>query len=185
MAVATLGYALLGLLARGSLSGYELAQRMNGTVRFFWQARHSQIYPELARLEAAGFVTHEVVPQQTRPDKKVFTPTPAGLDALRRWATAPVEPLAVRDELVLKAFCLWLADRPAAVALFREQERLHRDQLAEYEGFRTEMEQGCAAALRRTDSPGWATYITLRRGLGYEREAAEWCGWVADELERG
>jgi DNA-binding PadR family transcriptional regulator len=183
-AASTLGYGLLGLLARTPLSGYELAQQMKGTVRFFWHARHSQIYPELARLEAAGLVTHEVVPQHDRPDKKVYSPTPAGMEALRRWVTAPTEPLAVRDELVLKAYSLWLADPASAVALFREHERLHRAQLARYEEFRQQFEQEYSSILDRADSPEWASYATLRRGLLYEREVAEWCAWVAGELER-
>ena len=183
MTASALGYALLGLLARSPLSGYDLAQQMKGTVAFFWQARHRQIYPELARLEQAGLVAHEVVPQRDRPDKKVYAPTPAGLEALRRWATAPAEPHAVRDELVLKAHSLWLADPAAGAALVREQERQHRAQLACYEDYRAEMEQHCGPALLRPDTPEWATYATLRRGLGYERELADWCAWVADQLE--
>ena len=54
----TLGYALLGLLARRALSGYDLAREMKRPVGYFWQARHSQIYPQLARLEALGLVAH-------------------------------------------------------------------------------------------------------------------------------
>jgi DNA-binding PadR family transcriptional regulator len=81
----TLGYALLGLLAREPLSGYDLAQQMKGPVAFFWQAQHSQIYPELARLEKDGLVQFEVVPQYDRPAKKVYAPTEAGRAALRAW----------------------------------------------------------------------------------------------------
>ena len=50
----TLGYAILGLLSREDLSGYDLTQRMAGRVGYFWSARHSQIYPELAKLEDGG-----------------------------------------------------------------------------------------------------------------------------------
>jgi Virulence activator alpha C-term len=35
---------------------------------------------------------------------------------------------------------------------------------------------------RRT--PEFATYATLRRGIGYENELAEWCAWLAADLER-
>ncbi|HEY3085299.1 MAG TPA: PadR family transcriptional regulator [Candidatus Dormibacteraeota bacterium] len=54
MAVTTLGYAILGLLARQSLSGYDLARRLRRPIGFYWTARHSQIYPELRRLTALG-----------------------------------------------------------------------------------------------------------------------------------
>ena len=41
--VPTLGYALLGLLARGALSGYDLARQMRRPVGYFWQARRGTV----------------------------------------------------------------------------------------------------------------------------------------------
>jgi DNA-binding PadR family transcriptional regulator len=168
----TLGHALLGLLARESLSGYDLTRLMRARVGFFWQARHSQIYPELARLEGNGLVTHVVVEQQDRPDKKVYEITAAGQSALKEWVTRPVEQRAARDELVLKAYSMWLADPERAVALFREERG-------------SWMEKEWAEDLHRLDSPRFASYAALQRGIVYERGYAEWCGWVADQLERG
>jgi len=78
-----LGYALLTLLARGPLSGYELAQRMKRPLGFFWQAQHSQIYPELADLEEQGCVFHQVIVQEDRPQKKLYTITELGRSALK------------------------------------------------------------------------------------------------------
>ena len=51
-------YALMGLLSLGGgLTGYELKQRADNTMRFYWQApAMSQVYTELARLTAAGLV---------------------------------------------------------------------------------------------------------------------------------
>src|SRR5438270_4169475 len=100
--VTALGYALLSLLARELLSGYDIARYMQVPVGFFWQARHSQIYPELARLEAQGLVTHQVVEQRDRPDKKLYSITGAGHAALRQWVTEPTADPPVRNELVLK-----------------------------------------------------------------------------------
>jgi DNA-binding PadR family transcriptional regulator len=181
----TLGHALLGLLARESLSGYDLTNLMRARVGFFWQARHSQIYPELARLEGKGLVTHVVVEQQDRPDKKVYEITAAGLSALKEWVTRPVEQRAARDELVLKAYSMWLADPERVVALFREQQRVHKEQLLDYEERGSWMEKEWGEDLHRLDSSRFASYAALQRGIVYERGYAEWCGWVADQLERG
>ena len=51
-------YALLGLLTFGDeLTGYELKQRADNTLRFYWVApAMSQIYTELARLTEHGLV---------------------------------------------------------------------------------------------------------------------------------
>jgi DNA-binding PadR family transcriptional regulator len=157
---------------------------MRERVGFFWRARHSQIYPELARLEGEGMVTHRVVEQQDRPDKKVYEITDAGLEALKGWVTAPVEPWVARDELVLKAYSLWLADPADALALFREQERRHKEQLLRYEEIEAWMEREWGEELERTGSSKFASYAALQRGLGYERGYADWCAWVADRLEK-
>jgi len=173
----------LGLLSREDLSGYDLTQRMKGRVGYFWSARHSQIYPELARLEDGGYVTHSVVEQQERPDKKVYKITAGGLGALRDWVVQPPEPKPSRDELVLKAYSVWLADPGEAARLFRDEESRHEEQLAHYEGIETWMEDEWGEDLTRPDSPRFATYATLRRGIIYERGSAEWCRWVADSIE--
>jgi DNA-binding PadR family transcriptional regulator len=183
--ISTLGYAILGLLAREPLSGYDLASRTRERLGFFWQARHSQIYPELARLEGEGMVAHRVVEQQDRPDKKVYEITGTGLEALKEWITAPVKARATRDELVLKAYSVWLADPERAVALFRDQQRLHKEQLLDYKKIGTWMEKEWGEDLHRLDSPSFASYAALQRGILHERGYTEWCDWVADQLERG
>ncbi|CAN5894406.1 transcriptional regulator PadR [soil metagenome] len=180
----TLGYAILGLLSREALSGYDLMQRMKGRVGNFWSARHSQIYPELAKLEEGGYVTYNVVEQQERPDKKVYEITPAGLETLKEWVPHPPARRPVRDELVLKAYSVWVADPDQAAKLFREEQSRHEEQLASYEGIRAWMEREWEGDLNRPDSPRFAGYAALRRGIIYERGYAEWCRWMADSIER-
>ena len=181
----TLGYAILGLLSREDLSGYDLTQRMAGRVGYFWSAKHSQIYPELARLEDGGYVKHSVVEQRERPDKKVYEITAYGLDALKEWVIQPPVPRPTRDELTLKTYSVWLADKVKAAQLFREEKLRHEEQLAHYEELRAWMEGEWRDELTSTNSPEFASYATLRRGISYEREYAEWCRWMADSIARG
>lgn len=175
----------MGLLAQEELSGYDLKRRMEMPVGFFWQAGHSQIYPELARLEERELVTHRVVEQPDRPDKKVYKITRAGLGLLKGWVTAPVKHQVIRDELVLKAYFLWLADPGESLVLFHEQEKVHREQLARYEEIQAWMEREWAGDLKYLDLPRFSSYAALMRGISFEREYADWCRWVAEHLERG
>jgi DNA-binding PadR family transcriptional regulator len=181
--VRTLGYAVLGLLSREELSGYDLKRWMERPLGYFWSARHSQIYPELARLEEDGFVTHRVVAQSGKPDKKVYRITASGLEALKEWVVEAPASRPVRDELTLKAYSVWLADKEKVARLFREEERLHGEQLAHYEELRTWMESEHETEVRDPTSAWFASYATLRRGIGYEKEYAGWCRWVADSVE--
>ena len=180
----TLGHAVLGLLSREELSGYDLKRWMERPLGYFWSARHSQIYPELARLEEEGFVTHRVVEQSGKPDKKVYRITPSGLEALKEWVVQDPSSRPVRDELTLKAYSVWLADREKAARLFREEGLVHEEQLAHYEELRAWMEGEHGKEVRDPGSPWFASYATLRRGIGYETEYAEWCRWMADSLGR-
>jgi DNA-binding PadR family transcriptional regulator len=180
----TIGYALLALLAREPLSGYDITRQLRERIGTFWYATHSHIYPQLAELESEGMVEHELVQQRDRPDKKVFAITPSGRDALRQWVTAPVAEMPTRDELVLKTYAIWLADREPALALYREHERRHRERLAGYLRARATMEHEWGVDVGRPDSPRFASYAALQRGIGYERESAAWCAWMIEQLER-
>lgn len=55
----TTSYALLGLLTFGDdLTGYELKQRADNTLRFYWSSpAMSQVYTELGRLTELGLVS--------------------------------------------------------------------------------------------------------------------------------
>jgi DNA-binding PadR family transcriptional regulator len=176
---------LLGLLAREPQSGLDLARLLERQIAHFWHARHSQIYPELARLEAAALVAHTVVSQSDRPDKKVYRVTDAGVAALRAWIAAPTALPAKRDEFMVKVASLWLAEPAQAATLLREQAARHEERLARYEGFERELRERVGDELTNPRSPWFATYLTLQRGIGYEREYAAWCRTAAARVVRG
>ena len=179
-----LGYALLGLLARGDQSGYELAQGLKDPVAFFWHAQHSQIYPELARLEVLGMVEHTRVQQSDRPDKKVYALTPRGRESLRAWLEMPMDVPKKRDELALRTYSIWLTDPQAASALMREHAQAHAEYKAEFEQRLERLLEQNGSQMWQLDSPWFGVHAVLRRGIGYEREYLEWCEWMAECLER-
>lgn len=179
----TLGFALLGLLARGERSGYDLTQGLKDPVGYFWFARHSQVYPELARLEASGLVQHTLVEQAGRPDKKVYRLTPEGRAALTAWLATDTEVPRKRDELVLKAYSIWLSEPAAAARMMRRHAQVHAAHLAEFETRLASLEREAGAALWQPDSKWFGGHAALRRGIGYEREYRDWCEWMAGCLE--
>src|SRR4249920_1068438 len=94
--------AILGFLSLEPTSGYTLKQRFDGSVGSFWSATQSQIYRELHGLEQDGLASVETVPGLGKPDRKVYSLTPAGRAALARWLEEPREPLFLRHPLLLK-----------------------------------------------------------------------------------
>jgi PadR family transcriptional regulator, regulatory protein AphA len=97
----SLRHAILGLLARRPSTGYELAQMFDISLRTVWYARHSQIYPELARLGSAGYV--EVVEQGAR-GSKTYGLTGAGRSELRRWLVEEDPDRSQRNESAVRLF---------------------------------------------------------------------------------
>src|SRR2546423_14736559 len=97
-----LRHALLAALLEGEASGYDLAKGFDASVANFWPATPQQLYRELDRMAAGGLVRARLVRQEKRPDKRLFSVTEAGQEALREFTAAPPRPGVVRDELLIQ-----------------------------------------------------------------------------------
>jgi len=96
-------YGILGLLAFwGPLSGYDIKRLFDHTLSAMWGAAQSQIYKELRRMKELGWVEMEREEQEARPDRKIYSITDQGHEALRKWQAQPPEVFQLRDELLLK-----------------------------------------------------------------------------------
>jgi DNA-binding PadR family transcriptional regulator len=80
-----LSHTILAILANSPHSGYDISKRFEETVSCYWQASQQQIYRELGKMEHQGWVAFEKVPQEGKPDKKIYRITDAGLEELRQW----------------------------------------------------------------------------------------------------
>ena len=176
----TLAYGLLGLVARTPSSGYDLMLQLQP----FWQAKHSQIYPLLAKLEQEGYLEFTRVHQTDRPDKKVYSITEKGQIALKLWLGQPAAEPVVRDELVLKAYCMWLADEKMANAIFTERMDHCKEQLQMYEDYIKELSIDCEGVPDHPDHPSFGDYILLSWGARRMKDDISWCEWVMDLLKK-
>lgn len=89
--LSTTSYALLGLLVFDSatstngLTGYEIKQRADSTLRFYWTApAMSQIYTEMGRLHADG-LAEPVKIRSGRRNTRRYVITDRGRSALHDW----------------------------------------------------------------------------------------------------
>lgn len=181
----TLGNALLGLLARGPQTGYELSRRMKRPIGYFWTASHSQIYPELAALERDGLVSHRVIAGRGPRDTKRYRITAAGRRALAGWVATAYEPSPPKDDFMLRVYSLWTVDRAAARTLVEGARVRHEETIAEYLRQRAAIEVEYGGPPTEPDTPAFCDYATLRRGLSYERQAKSWCDWMLTALDGG
>jgi DNA-binding PadR family transcriptional regulator len=101
----TLKYAILGLLCRGTLAGYDLAKAFDTGLGSFWNASHSQIYPELKKLLAEGLVDCSTVILGTKLKKKMYTITKTGHEDFLEWLRRdePLDPTP-KDKFRLRIY---------------------------------------------------------------------------------
>jgi PadR family transcriptional regulator, regulatory protein AphA len=102
----SLQYAILGLLTYNSMTGYNLKTLFDKSINHFWTASLSQIYRELSVLEQKGYVFSKILPQEDKPDKRVYNITKEGEKAFREWLINFPETLSVsnRDEFMVRVF---------------------------------------------------------------------------------
>ncbi len=101
-----LKHGILGLLNYHPMNGYEIMLAFRDSLRFFWSAQTSQIYRELQTLEAKGWVDKTPVPQQSKPDKNMYSITPKGHEELLRWLSDGTPELDSRSHILMKVFFL-------------------------------------------------------------------------------
>lgn len=115
--------ALLGLLFERPLHGYELRSAYEEDLVPHSQLNIGQVYTTLDRLERDGLVSHALVAQAERPDKKVYDLTDRGREELRRWLDTPAPiGLDLRNEAFLKVgLARRLADLDASQVVATER----------------------------------------------------------------
>ncbi len=128
----SLSHAVLTSLIEKSSSGYELARRFDKSIGYFWHATHQQIYRELARMEAAGWIESSSAPDAGKTRKREYRVLSAGRVELARWASEPSEPLDLRDEFMVKLRADAALGEIDLRGELRRRTTLHQEKLAHY-----------------------------------------------------
>jgi len=178
-------YAILGALTLGPMSGYDLKQFADESVRHFWAESFGQIYPILRRLEADGLVARQPASpasaasgppaarsaeRPTGRERIVYGITDAGRAALARWVGEPARHDVGRIEVLLKLFFARNGPPGTAERLLRAFRAEHATRLERYAAVeqRLRADRGGAA-----DFPHWLA--TLSYGRHVSRALVAWC----------
>lgn len=164
---------ILGMLAMGPRSGYEIKSFADNSTRYFWTASYGQIYPELRRLADAGLIEGTDKPTGGR-QRTVYSLTKAGRHALKDWHELPPEVFEYRDEWMLKLFFAGAVDAERAAEIARGRAELARetaDELREVES--------------RAEGKDPSSYAVLRFGIDFNEFIAGWFERQAAALGEG
>lgn len=174
----SLRMAVLGLLAVEEGSGYALLQRFRNSLGFFWTTTHQQLYKELHALHEEGLVDCQEVEQDGRPDKKVYSLTARGGEALDFLLADAAGPAKVRDPLLVKLFAGARQPPEALRAELAAHRAQHAQTLATYRLLQDHIAALPAKKRARYRHPE----MTLRLGIRFEEAWLAWCDDIAAEL---
>jgi PadR family transcriptional regulator AphA len=165
-------WAVLGLLGVKPMSGYDIKRAVDRTIRHFWAASYGQIYPELKRLEEAGWIAGKDADRGGR-SRRVYRITAAGRRQLDGWLHGYETRIEMRDESLLRLFFADALPADEALGLLAARREGYRMMLA----YLRSLDDGEGA-----DPP----FIDLvyRWGLDYCEWGIEWCDRQERRLRR-
>ena len=90
----------LGMLTHGEASGYDLKKTFESSFGHFFLAGFGSIYPALASLAEQGLVSCREIPQDGKPDRKVYSITAKGRKKLLEELDNPAPTHKIRSEFL-------------------------------------------------------------------------------------
>jgi PadR family transcriptional regulator AphA len=165
-------WAVLGLLGLKPMSGYDIKRAVDRAIRHFWAASYGQIYPELKRLEEAGWIAGKDADRGGR-SRRVYRITAAGRRELEGWLHGYETRIEMRDESLLRLFFADELPRDEALGLLAARKEGYQMMLA----YLRSLDDGQGADPPFVD-------LVYRWGLDYCEWGIEWCDRQERRLRR-
>lgn len=179
----SLDHAILGFLNYHPYSGYDLKKIFDTSVQHFWPADQSQIYRTLNRLTTQGFAEMEKIPQDDRPDRKVYHITEAGRAELMQWLSGPPQMSPPRSAPLIQVFFFGQLSDEQILEKFEGVAAIMRAILSQYEGVPAQI----GPFLEEIPSPREHFFwlLTLENGIRNMRSTLEWAESVIERIKTG
>jgi PadR family transcriptional regulator, regulatory protein AphA len=179
----SLEFAILGFLNYHPYSGYDLKKIFDTSVRHFWPADQSQIYRTLSKLTENGWVEMEKVPQDDRPDRKVYSITEAGRVELLRWISGPPPMGEPRSAPLIQVFFSGQLSNEQVLAKFEGYAALMRSILNQYDQVPAQLGPYQQEITSQREHFFWM--LTLDNGIRSMRANLEWAESVIERIKSG
>lgn len=168
----TLQYAILGLLSRKDMTGYDMSKEFETTLSGFWNAKHSQIYPELKTLTEQNLIEYHLEISGTVLEKKVYSITAAGREQLTQWENNfnKLKPIA-KDEFRLQLFFSDCVSPEHRIELLKNRLAQHEERLQQLRERKPEFQNLTAPPQEEEEFNDYLVYLG---GIMREEEKCDW-----------
>ena len=179
----SLEYAILGFLNYHPYTGYDLKKIFDSSIRHFWPADQSQIYRTLRNLTGQGFVEMEKVPQEDRPDRKVYSITEAGRAELMKWLSGPPPLGDARNAALIQVFFAGQLSDEEILVKFEDFVAILRTILAQYNQIPAQIVPYQQEISSQREHFFWM--LTLDSGMRSMQASLDWAESVIEQLKQG
>jgi DNA-binding PadR family transcriptional regulator len=179
----SLEYAILGFLSYQPYSGYDLKKIFDTSIRHFWPADQSQIYRTLARLTENGLAEMEKIPQEDRPDRKVYHITETGRAELRNWLSGPPPTSEPRSAPLIQVFFSGQLSDEEILTKFEEYAAIMLALLDQYEQVADQLGPFQQEIPSPREHFFWL--LTRENGIASMRANLKWAESVIERIKNG
>ena len=180
----SLPHALLGLINYQPSTGYDLKNKFQKSIHFFWNAALPHIYRSLKQMENQGWIASTIEQQSGKPNRKVYRITGEGKKELLHWLAEPPEELEMRHTLLVKVFFGRQLPLERLAEHLKNWREYNVNLLKQYETevmpiIQRQSEKSCYAE----DSNYWG--LSLDYGIRHARMVIDWCDQALKDMEKG
>lgn len=179
----SLEFAILGFLNYHPYTGYDLKKIFDTSIRHFWPADQSQIYRTLGRLTEQGLAKMEKIPQEDRPDRKVYHITDAGRAELSKWLAGPPPHGEPRSAPLIQVFFAGQLSDEEILAKFEGFAATMRAILSQYDQVPAQIGPYQEEITSPREHFFWL--LTLDNGIRNMRANLEWAENVIAQIKAG
>jgi DNA-binding PadR family transcriptional regulator len=164
---------ILGFLMDEPMSGYDIKRQFELSVTNFFEATLSGIYPALRKMEKDGLIHKEVVIQEGKPNKNVFSITDFGKQAFLNYLCSPTQATVIHSDILVRIF----------FGKFATREQTREWILDEFDRTDENYQKLCKTKETYQDHLSQFEFMTLEYGIANALFARDWVMKFAREFE--
>lgn len=171
-----LKYIILGLLNTNDQTGYDLTKSFSSDIGEFWDAKHSQIYPLLKKMEIDNLIIHKDIKVGQKLFKKQYSITKDGYNDFLNWLKEPSELTSNHDEFLLKLY--FIRDKHSKIinTMINDQLFLHQKKL---ESLNLQLSQKFPN--KKTANAQYGHFAVLKHAISREKDYINWLNLIIED----
>ena len=160
---------ILGILSQSEKTGYEINDILQNRLSYFYDGTYGMIYPTLRKLEQECLVSKKVIVQTGKPNKNVYSITPAGEKELLNYLESDVADDSFKSDFLMRLFFATNLSDQEIVTLIEDEIARKEQKIAQLEkNYEIWKEQCISKNQELTLRYSLAQYITNKKFLEEE-----------------